>query len=421
MALLSLNYDVLSAIVEQTDSGSALKLSMASRGAYALGIAQALASVTLSRSQLQLSAFCNYILAEPSRITHLRELTIESPAFGVARHIEFQRTADFSAAAELADVLERAHRLQHLSIACFEGLIASEPRIGDAICALPDLVEISLHNCGRLAMGVLSRLRSPLRKVKFTALFNRKLPTFFHRLQSLDRLETLELAHLDLSDGSQPHGEVHELPHMPSLRSLSLRGSTARMSLFVRAMPNLQRLRLADVFSKAQGGPGGQKKECWARLAYLKGNVPDLQQWDSTSFAAQRPPFVFAGGDKDEGKIRKLSWWLDHIPYLLRTLSIASIFISVRYTQRPGEEDSEPADVRSDSTCRTIRERVAVAIPALKYVAVAIATRGEDPFDEQQKALAWWQITRVSGMTSLNVVPYEKSASLRDHLVNMNY
>jgi len=162
MALLSLNYDVLSAIVDQTDPGSALKLSMASRGAYALGIAQALASVTLSRSQLQVSTFCNFILAEPSRISHLRELTIESPAFGVARHIEFQRTADFSAAAELADVLERAYRLQHLSIACFEGLIASEPRIGDAICALPDLVGISLHNCGQLAMDVLSRLRSPL-------------------------------------------------------------------------------------------------------------------------------------------------------------------------------------------------------------------------------------------------------------------
>jgi len=230
-------------------------------------------------------------------------------------------------------------------------------------------------------------------------------------------------------------------------------------------MPNLQRLRLSDVFSKALGGPGGQKKECWTRLAYLKGNVPDLQQWDvacpvrwlqlgltayhydnAVDIIRRTAPTVLslpvetkvdaifwtrfvaaASGVRhlelclDEGKIHKLSWWLDHIPSLLRTLSLASIFICVRHTQRLGEEDPEPVDVRIDSTCRTIRERVAAAIPALKYVAVAVAVRGEDPFDEQQKVPAWWQITRVSGMTTLNVVPYEKGASLRDHLVNMNY
>ncbi|TFY64354.1 hypothetical protein EVJ58_g2683 [Rhodofomes roseus] len=464
MALLSLNYDVLSAIVEQTDPSSALKLSMASRGAYDLGIAQALASVTLSRSQRQVSAFCQFLLADPTRLPQLRELTIESSAFGVARHIEFQRTADFSAVAELADVLRRARRLRRLSIACFEDFLAHEPRIGDAICALPELVEISLHNCGQLAMGVLSHLRGSLRKVQFTALFNRKLPTFFHRLQSQDRIETLELAHLDLSDGSQPYGEVHELPHMPSVRSLSLRGSTARMSLFVRAMPNLQRLHLSDVYSRALGTPGGRKRECWVRLAYLKGNVPDLQQWDiacpvrwlqlgltayhydtAIDIIRRTTPAILslpvetkvdatfwtrfvdvASGVRhlelclDEGKVHKLSWWLAHIPALLRTLSLTSIFICVRHTQRIGaEEDFKPIDVRVDRTYQTIRERVAAAIPSLKYVAIAIATKCEDPFEEQQKAPLWWQVTRVSGMTILDIVPYEKGATLRERLMNM--
>ncbi|KZT67468.1 hypothetical protein DAEQUDRAFT_767196 [Daedalea quercina L-15889] len=466
MALLSLNYDVLSAIVEQTDPCSALKLSMVSRRAYELGITQALASVTLSRSQLQVSAFCQFMLADRSRLPYLRELTIETGAFGVARYIEFQRSADFSAAAELADLLERTHRLRCLSIACFEDLIASEPRIANAICALPDLVEIRLHNCGQLALGVLSRMRSSLRKLTFTVLFNKKFPAFFHRLQSQDRVETLDVVHLDLSDGSLPDGEVHEIPSMPSVRSLSLRGSTARMSLFVRAMPNLQRLRLSDVYTRAQSAPDSQKNACWTRLAYLKGSVPDLQQWTVTctvrwlqlgltayhydtalDIIRRTTPTILslpvetkvaatfwtqfvdaASGVRylelclDEGKVQKLSWWLDHIPTLLRALSISSIFLCVRHTQRIGaEEDSKPVDVRSDRTCQTIRERVAAAIPALKYIAIAIATRGEDPFDEHQKAPVWWQVSRMSGLTMLNIVPPEKGATLREHLVNTNY
>ena len=278
MALMSLNYDVLSAIVEQTDPCSALRLSMVSRGAYDLGITQALASVTLSRSQRQVSAFCQFLLADRSRLLYLRELTIKSTAFGVKRRIEFQRTADFTAAAELADMLVKARRLKNLSIACFEDLLAREPRIADAICALPELVEISLDNCGQLAIGVLIRLRSPIRRVKFTALFNRKLPTFFHRLQSQGQIEALDLSNLDLSDGSQPHGEVHELPPMPSVRSLCFRASTGRMALFVRAMPNLQRLTLSDVYTGVHGGQEG-KGVCWPRLAYLEGTVPDLQHW----------------------------------------------------------------------------------------------------------------------------------------------
>ena len=278
MALMSLNYDVLSAIIEQTDPCSALRLSMVSRGAYDLGITQALASVTLSRSQRQVSAFCQFLLADRSRLPYLRELTIKSTAFGVKRRIEFQRTADFSAAAELADMLERARRLKCLSIACFEDLLVREPRIADAICALPELVDISLDNCGQLAISVLARLRSPLRRVKFTVLFNRKLPTFFHRLQSQGHLEALDLSNLDLSDGSQPHGEVHELPPMPSVRSLCFRASTGRMALFVRAMPNLQRLTLSDVYTGVHGDQEG-KGVCWPRLAYLEGTVPDLQHW----------------------------------------------------------------------------------------------------------------------------------------------
>ncbi|KAH9831598.1 uncharacterized protein C8Q71DRAFT_715113 [Rhodofomes roseus] len=292
MALLSLNYDVLSAIVEQTDPSSALKLSMASRGAYDLGIAQALASVTLSRSQRQVSAFCQFLLADPTRLPQLRELTIESSAFGVARHIEFQRTADFSAAAELADVLRRARRLRRLSIACFEDFLAHEPRIGDAICALPELVEISLHNCGQLATGVLSHLRGSLRKVQFTALFNRKLPTFFHRLQSQDRIETLELAHLDLSDGSQPYGEVHELPHMPSwdiacpVRWLQL-GLTAyhydtAIDIIRRTTPAILSL---PVETKVDA-------TFWTRFVDVASGVRHLELC------------------LDEGKVHKLSWWL---------------------------------------------------------------------------------------------------------------
>ncbi|KAF9801702.1 hypothetical protein IEO21_10053 [Rhodonia placenta] len=217
MALLALNHDVLFEILSQTDSRSALNLSMVSRKAYDLSLPQALSDVTLSRSQNQVRSFCQFILADlQNRLPYLRQLTIECTSFGVARHIEFHKTVDFSAASDIAELLAKAKRLNRLSIACFEGLIAYEPRISIAVCGIPDLADLALHNCGHLTVAMLPSLRSRPRRLAFTSLFNRSLPSFFHRLIAVDSIETLELSHLSLTDGSQPHEEIHEIPCMPS-------------------------------------------------------------------------------------------------------------------------------------------------------------------------------------------------------------
>ena len=98
---------------------------------------------------------------------------------------------------------------------------------------------------------------------------------------------------------------------------------------------------------------------------------------------------------------------------------MTSVFLCVRHTQKIGaEEDPMLVDVRNDSTCQMVRERVASAIPSLKYIAMSLAPRGEDPFDENQKAPVWWQVTRKSGFTKLDIIPYDEASSLRECIVN---
>lgn len=280
MNLLSLNYDVLGTIFLFTDSSSAMNLSTVSRKAREIGIPYAISNVTLTRSQKQVSQFCQFMLADPqSRLWHMRELIIESSAFGVTRHIEFQRTVDFSASTDLAELLEHTDRLRRLSLACFEGLIAKEPRVSAALCALPDLADVELSNSGQLSLAVLDHLRSSPRHLTFTSLFNKRFPTFFHRLAALKNLEALNLSFLDFSDGSEPYAEVHRIPQMPSLQSLSLRGTTGRMSLFVHALPNLRSLKLLDIYTGVDGESDYLEGGCWSGLDYLSGNIPDFRYW----------------------------------------------------------------------------------------------------------------------------------------------
>ncbi|KZS99953.1 uncharacterized protein LAESUDRAFT_765060 [Laetiporus sulphureus 93-53] len=468
MALLSLNYDVLSEIVAQTDAKSALKLSMASRKAYDIGLPQALSCITLSRSQRQISAFCQFVLADPqNRLPCLRELIIESPAFGVARHIEFQRNADFSAAAELADVLEGAHRLKVLSIACFEDLVAKEPRVGSAVCALPDLTDLGLHNCGQAAIALLPRLRSSPHKVSITILFDKKLPTLFQRLVHLRHLESLEISNLDVSDGSQPHGEIHELPIVPSVHSFTLKGSTARMSLFVKAMPNLRDLHISDVYTKVEEDSDHLKDGCWMRLAQLRANVPDLRCWkfvypvgwlqlgltayhydDAVNTVSRCSPIVLSLPVEtkvdatfwtrlvtaaprlrhleiclDEGKLRKLNWWIDNIPQILGTLSITSLFICVRHTHWVDSPMECPkSDWLNDASCRRLQEHILASMPSLQYVALAIATKGEDPFESSSRIHpSWWRIRNDSGRRKWEAMSSDVGERLRDHLLQARF
>lgn len=465
MALLALNHDVLFEILSQTDSRSALNLSMVSRKAYDLSLPQALSDVTLSRSQNQVRSFCQFILADlQNRLPYLRQLTIECTSFGVARHIEFHKTVDFSAASDIAELLAKAKRLNRLSIACFEGLIAYEPRISIAVCGIPDLADLALHNCGHLTVAMLPSLRSRPRRLAFTSLFNRSLPSFFHRLIAVDSIETLELSHLSLTDGSQPHEEIHEIPCMPSVRSLILKGCTARMSLFVRAMPNLRSLHISDVYSKVDGHSDHLKSGCWQGLAFLRGNVPDFRQWnvvcpvrqvqldltafhypDALSVIRHTSPVVLSlpmetklidttfWGDfitatprlrylevcLDEGRQQKLNDWMNIVPNILGNSSIVALSLCVRRTHVMGsrQEPCNKEELRS-TVFRRLPERIRTTIPHLRYIGVSLANKGENPFDGRGIVPVWW---RIGSARELVPVPSDSSADMRERLLNADY
>ncbi|GBE87719.1 hypothetical protein BKA93DRAFT_584407 [Sparassis latifolia] len=460
--LLSLNRDVLYIVLSYLNASSALTLSMVSREAYDISLARSLSSVYITQSQDQLRAFCMAMLMNGGvRLPFLRELTIISSAFGVARHIEFTHTVDFSASSQLVDLLEGARRLRRLSISCFEALITHEPRIAAALQALPDLVDVSLHNCGELSLTHLPQMCSQLRRLTFTQLFNKKTPALFERLGALQNLDCLELAHLDIqtdkawppTDSGMAERKKGQIAQIPSLRTLSVHGTKARMSSFVNAFPNLHTLIVSDIYADPVEGDNdtGNFEACWPSLDRLRGNVPDFAHWviacpvrllelEQTSyhyatalgviertnpiilslpvetrvsqaafwgrFVRVVPRLRHLALRLDEGHTMKVDDWMGTIPQILGTIPIQSLSICIRPfrvpspTLNPVRHVAGPvptSDTLTESVLHAFRLHIACTIASLRWVAVTVAEKGkfsvgDTPAVINAEVPLWWRV-----------------------------
>lgn len=170
--LFTLNYDVLSDILQLLSPHDAAQLALASRAAYVLAFPRIVSDVTLGglyhkpggSALSQLTNFCNFLLAPapawhgaPSaRIDALQSLQVMRDAVRVRKGGAW--TSDASGVALLSSVIERAQNLQKLTLWGSDALFAAYPAfaqnsspsiqvliLGGDVPALPTLASAFPH------------------------------------------------------------------------------------------------------------------------------------------------------------------------------------------------------------------------------------------------------------------------------------
>jgi len=124
----------------------------------------------------------------------------------------------------------------------------------------------------------------------------------------------------------------------------------------------------------------------------------------------------------DEGKVQKLETWMRTIPHIISALPLAAIFLCVRNTQLMGSRISPTRpDAVGDIALNRLRDRMMASVPTLEYIGLAIASKGENPFEGEGITPSWWRVTRVGGMQESEAVPFDIAATLREQLLRRHY
>ncbi|KAH9918684.1 uncharacterized protein B0H18DRAFT_664005 [Fomitopsis serialis] len=262
-----LNYDVLNIILALLPPSDAGKLACTCRLAYYHAIPHLLSDVTLGlhfhrRPKSQLALFCNFVLSDvPNRVSLLRKLHLRRDAFpwvevemaGAVGNPRSGRAymVDYSLAGRLAEVIQQADRLEEVLIASADPLLASEPRLVDALASRPRLCRLDLGKCGSTSLECVSRLSgSEVRSLTLSVddQYVRQ-SSLYHNLSAFARVsKTLEV--LDLDDAILLTGDLDPDFVLPSVRQLTLRG-WADLSEILRVLPNLRVLHLHTCRFKA--------------------------------------------------------------------------------------------------------------------------------------------------------------------------
>ena len=148
---IHLNSDVLNIILSLLSPSDADKLARTCRAAYRYAIPRILSDVTLGlgfhrKPKSQLASFCHFVLAgAPGRALLLRRLDLRRDAFpwveveikAVPGNPRGSRayTIDYSVASLLAEVIQQADGLEEVHVAGADPLLASEPRLQDALAS----------------------------------------------------------------------------------------------------------------------------------------------------------------------------------------------------------------------------------------------------------------------------------------------
>ncbi|KAH9941960.1 hypothetical protein B0H21DRAFT_541428 [Amylocystis lapponica] len=284
MNLLALNHDVLSTIVFSLSTNDAFNLSATARAIHGLAMQRALSEVDLWCTE-QMRGFCTFMLADvEGRLRWLRRLDIASNIFSYGDIVEDTDgevivfiDSDFSWCAAIADILERAHNLQHLSLPFSSLLLQTEPRIGDAVAALRELTSLRLNYVGpgRAAIDLVNRLSGSIRELDLSFLNgNGKIVPFFDLIAPLENLQSLNVWWL-LPENIQVPRDRGARRRWPALHTLRIALSDVPFGPLVDAFPNVQIRTLSDVVTTdADSGA------CWPRLDEVRsGAHRDPEGW----------------------------------------------------------------------------------------------------------------------------------------------
>ncbi|KAH9932653.1 hypothetical protein B0H21DRAFT_885801 [Amylocystis lapponica] len=276
MNLLALNYDVLSTIVFFLGINDAFNLSATARAIHGLAMQRALSEVDLGFPE-QMRAFCTFMLADvDGRLRWLRRLDISSNVFStedVPWDEAFEDDRDISMCAAIADILERACNLQHLSLPYSSLLLQTEPRVDDAVAALRQLTSLRLHCVGprHTAMNLVSRLSGSIRELDLSFLREGARDIrLFDLISPLENLRSLDVSWLRPENIQVPR----DLGGWHALHTLRIAFSTLPLGLFADMFPNVQTLALLYVEMTDRG-----RGACWPRLDQVRAAPLDPEEY----------------------------------------------------------------------------------------------------------------------------------------------
>ncbi|EIW55865.1 uncharacterized protein TRAVEDRAFT_39007 [Trametes versicolor FP-101664 SS1] len=376
--LLSLNYDVLSQVLQLLSPTDAAQLALASRAAYVLAFPRIVSDVTLGglyhkpggSALSQLTNFCNLLLAPapawhgvPSaRLDALQGLSVMRDAVRVRKAGVW--TVDPSAAALLSSVIARASNLQRLTIWGSDALFA----------AYPDFCINSSSSIRTLILGgdvpglpILARAFPHVRAVEFIAgsgscapdwaLFTDNDAGDAHAVspwhQKLDRVET----------------GFPILPLACPVRQVALRNPLVSDTYELFCAREFLRRTRPVVLSASASAHLTEEEMC----AVLDGEVvaPGLR-------------FLELVGDRCDG-VKDGSEWMTHVANTLSTLQVPLLGVALSVTPaipsmpvfsslKPSYEPApaptvaeEPADLAA--LARTVAEHA----PSLQFIALDIS------------------------------------------------
>ncbi|GBE84667.1 hypothetical protein SCP_0606460 [Sparassis crispa] len=353
MSLLSLNDDVLAAIILFMPPSEVLPFSRTCRYAYSAAIPQYLSEVTI-KSTLQLAGFCAFVLAEPFH----RPICIH----GLDLALQIFHEQDICASVcALTDILRRAICLDSLSVRNLENLLLFGPSLRNVLAALPALRQISFRGIGEISLAVLSQMASRPRHVILDTFWNEAGYTCEGALDKFAQcLETLEIRRA--SGFVKLNAEV-VWPHVRTLHVAYIDHSTS-LSRLAYAFPNVRHFKsMASRPFLPDHGPH------WAFLDYVEADIP-VELFSSIRRLVLRCPY-----SRESSEINRLT--LD----MLRRASPVVLACQVHRDIVPHIADVLPALkylkilVREDLAKSSIESRslsIAHAVQKLPLVALSL-------------------------------------------------
>lgn len=302
MSLLTVDFDVLSAIVGFLSPSDARSLSQTTRALHAVAQQRALSVLTLRKPQKLIDAH-EYLLANvPARAHHIRELKVffeELLLPGTVNdslapvHPGLARTSQQL----VADLLENAPLLRSVSIDCTEESIVAEPRLWNALTTLEHLTNVELNGAGPEVLRRLGDLQSPVRRLAFRGQVTERLPLnqmpdatlpladFVKAWRAYPRLQSVVLS--DVSSLDDHRGE-HQYAPCPSVTHLDVLRSFVALSDMNAVFPNLRTLSFCHSGRPrlARDSTTLAPERCWTHLDYIRFRTiyaPRLQPWPLAS------------------------------------------------------------------------------------------------------------------------------------------
>ncbi|KAI0718015.1 hypothetical protein C8T65DRAFT_725944, partial [Cerioporus squamosus] len=299
----SLPFDIFAILLQLLETRRDINaLMLASKDIYTEGIRHLLRFPITITDDKQLVSFCCFVLRDiPRCASNLRQLHICIPLklrHYMDRYRVYANDPDLRGASLMVRVLQKATRLEELSIDWCEELLEREDRLVSSIASLSSFRSLRVSSFGLLSCELLQNVRSPLRTLEVDCWRpdvmqnghdDLPLPYLLGTLPAhcCQTLETLVVWYPNIGSRHAAEESCRAL-RFPCVRTLSLRNpANLNLKFLVRAFPHLVRLEIMDVsFDEddiEERHNANIQEACWPSLQEVSGDGESLYALGLTS------------------------------------------------------------------------------------------------------------------------------------------